>query len=95
MSPAAFSPLVDALSNRTTPGYDAASRQVSATGPLGYIVANILDSANRLLASVDPLANRRSFSDDAASRQWRSGTKVTLSRYWFPRENRTKKVNDA
>lgn len=69
MPPAVFSPLINALSNRTTPGYDAAARQISTTGPLGYIVANILDTANGLLASVDPLANRTSFSDDAASRR--------------------------
>jgi YD repeat-containing protein len=60
---------VNALSYRTTLGYDAASRQVTVKNPLGFVVTSILDQANRLRASVDQLANRVTFSYDVASRR--------------------------
>jgi RHS repeat-associated protein len=58
---------VDALSFRTTFGYDAASRRISVTNPLGYVATRVFDAAGRLRASIDQLGNRSTFSYDAAS----------------------------
>ncbi len=43
------------MGNRTSTGYDAASRLVSTTNALGSISTSVYDAANRMIASVDPL----------------------------------------
>ena len=52
---------MDPLGNRNSLGYDAASRLISQTNPLGYIATTVYDIANRLVATVDALGNRTTF----------------------------------
>ena len=59
---------VDPLGNRTSFGYDAASRPVTTTNALGFVSSTVFDAANRPVASIDPLGNTSTTVFDANSR---------------------------
>ena len=69
---------IDPLANRTSFGYDAASRPVSTTNALGFVSSTIFDAADRPVAAIDALGNRGTTYLTRTVAPWRRSTRLAI-----------------